>query len=84
MAAEHEINRTYYYDYAANGYADTLTDYGREDLAEGHRLNINATTQSIVDTTFNHPDSDYYVSDERAIFLAMNESNAVLNYADKG
>ena len=80
MAAEQEINKQYYYDYAANGYADTLTDYGREDLAEGYRPNINATTQSIVDTTLNHPDSAYYVSDERAIFLAMNESNAVLNY----
>lgn len=36
----------------------------------------------VIDTTFRHTDDEYYTSKERALLIAQNESNSVLNYND--
>lgn len=36
----------------------------------------------VIDTTMRHLDDEYYVSQERALLIAQNEANTVLNYGD--
>lgn len=46
---------------------------------EGYIENI---TADIIDTTFRHLDDEYFLSERRAVLIAQNEANTVMNGAD--
>ena len=43
---------------------------------------LNDVVEEVIDTTFRHLDEPYYVSKERALLIAQNESNTVYNHKD--
>ena len=44
---------------------------------------INKVTEEVIDTTFRHLDDDeYYLSQDRAVLIAQNEANTVMNGVD--
>lgn len=43
---------------------------------------IEDVTEEIIDTTFRHLDEEYFTSERRAILIAQNEANTVMNGAD--
>lgn len=43
---------------------------------------INTVTEDIIDTTFRHLDEEYFLSERRAILIAQNEANTIMNSAD--
>lgn len=55
---------------------DTLTGIPYE---QGYILHL---VDDVIDTTMRHLDDEYYVSQERALLIAQNEANTVLNYGD--
>ena len=43
---------------------------------------IENVTEDIIDTTFRHLDDEYFLSERRAVLIAQNEANTVMNGAD--
>lgn len=43
---------------------------------------LNDVVEEVIDTTFRHLDEPYYVSKERALLIAQNEANTVMNSVD--
>lgn len=39
-------------------------------------------TREVIETTFRHLDEEYFLSEDRAVLIAQNEANTVLNSAD--
>ena len=64
-------------------YAKILLDYGKMTVyTEKYFTEV---TKNIVETTlnrFNPEQKDYWTSDERAITVAQDEANSILNYSD--
>lgn len=62
-------------------------DYRIRDILEENDLPyeeeyIPRLTEDVIDTTTRHLDDDYYFSQERALLVAQNEANTVLNGVD--
>ena len=68
--------------------AEKIADKFKETLAEDIVLDefLNAYIENLskqfVETTRNNPNNIYYLSKDRAMFSAENESNSVMNYYD--
>lgn len=83
-------DRNYYCDYAYRGYTDVLmehgygtyADYDSDNYAEMSYMGQYAkgVMDGVVDTTILNIADAYYTSQDRSIFCAENESNAVSNY----
>ena len=61
-----------------NKYKDTLSNYIEIDSYINDYLSNFA--QTVVETTLNHLDDKYYLSNDRAAYIAENEVNTVYNY----
>ena len=61
-------------------FAPIVKSYARDD--EYINLYISKVINDVVDTTYRHEDEEYFLSDNRALGLALNESNSVLNYEE--
>ena len=70
----------YWVRYLTQGYGEVLqkNDYDFENpYVEGH---IDTVVKDILDTTYEHIASDYYLSKDRAFSVATDEANAIGNY----
>lgn len=61
-------------------FAPIVKSYARAD--EYMNRYIRKVTDDVVDTTYRHADEEYFLSDDRALGIALNESNSVLNYEE--
>lgn len=61
-------------------YKDLAIDYTALD--EYIEEYIDEFVEEVINTTNNHSDEPYYKSEDRAMLIAENEANSVLNYSD--
>ena len=60
-------------------------EYRIKDIIEDTPVDeeyIENITADIIDTTFRHLDDEYFLSERRAVLIAQNEANTVMNGAD--
>ena len=60
-------------------------EYRIKDIIEDTPVDeeyIENITEDIIDTTFRHMDDEYFLSERRAVLIAQNEANTVMNGAD--
>lgn len=60
-------------------------EYRIKDIIEDTPVDeeyIENITKDIIDTTFRHLDDEYFLSERRAVLIAQNEANTVMNGAD--
>lgn len=60
-------------------------EYRIKDIIEDTPVDeeyIEHITEDIIDTTFRHLDDEYFLSERRAVLIAQNEANTVMNGAD--
>jgi uncharacterized protein with gpF-like domain len=60
-------------------------EYRIKDIIEDTPVDeeyIENITEDIIDTTFRHLDDEYFLSERRAVLIAQNEANTVMNGAD--
>ena len=63
-----------------NQYSDVLSvSMEMDEYLNGY---VNDFSEQIVETTQNHMDDEWYLSDERAMFVAENEANTTFNYLE--
>ena len=63
-----------------NQYSDILSvSMEMDEYLNGY---VNDFSVQIVETTQNHMDDEWYLSDDRAIFVAENEANTTFNYLE--
>ena len=59
---------------------DVVQDFGKYDSYSIQY--IDKFSREYVEVTFNHWDSPYYISDDRALLGALNEANAIIGYEE--
>lgn len=79
-----DLDYAFMYDTFKESYADVVEKYSRID--DYTTTYIDKFVQNTLDTTWNHidfenPDS-YWTSNKRALGIAVNEANTILNYED--
>ena len=63
-----------------NQYSDILSvSMEMDEYLNGY---VNDFSEQIVETTQNHMDDEWYLSDDRAMFIAENEANTTFNYME--
>ena len=63
-----------------NQYSDVLSvSMEMDEYLNGY---VNDFSEQIVETTQNHMDDEWYLSDDRAMFIAENEANTTFNYLE--
>lgn len=63
-----------------NQYSDVLSvSMEMDEYLNGY---VNDFSEQIVETTQNHMDDEWYLSDDRAMFVAENEANTTFNYLE--
>lgn len=62
--------------------ADRLTDAFETEGIPYESDYIDRLVEDIIETTNRHPDDPYYLSKDRALLIAQNESNTAYNHAD--
>ena len=63
-----------------NQYSDILSvSMEMDEYLNGY---VNDFSEQIVETTQNHMDDEWYLSDDRAMFVAENEANTTFNYLE--
>lgn len=72
------LNKQYIVNQLETRYSKIVLKY----IAVDELLNdyIKTFSEEIIDTTLKYPDESYYISDERAAIVAVNESNSILGY----
>lgn len=84
MAVQDEENAESCYQYIDDRYCQIATKYmGAKETPAYISEYAAQITKSIVDTTMEHIDSEYYLSKDRAMLLAANEANSVGNYREQ-
>ena len=70
----------YWNDYLTRGYNDVLTEngYNTDDPMVSNR--IDETVAEVLNTTYEHIAQTYYLSHDRALMIASNDTNAFANY----
>ena len=70
----------YWNDYLTRGYIDVLTEngYDTDDPMVSNR--IDETVNEVLNTTYEHIAQTYYLSHDRAVMIASNDTNAFANY----
>lgn len=92
---EHGTDYEYVIGSGLKAYSEVIKEsveefYSDTDLTESERKEINEYLEEYarefvttnVETTNKHINDSYYFSEDRAIFIAENEANTVLNYLD--
>lgn len=81
-ALEAELQQTELAESTAIRYRDVVEDFGYDINEDYPYLDgyIGTVTDDIVENTLEHLTDGYYTSDDRAMFIAENETNAVKNY----
>lgn len=79
-----DLDYAFIYETFKDSFGDIVYKYSRED--DYTRQYVNSFSQQTLDTTWNHidfenPDS-YWTSDRRAVVIAVNEANTILNYEE--
>ncbi len=84
MAVQDDENADSCYQYIDDKYCQIATEYMGVKVTPAYISEYAAqVTKSIVDTTLENIDSEYYLSEERAMLLAANEANSVGNYREQ-
>lgn len=84
MAVQEDENADSCYQYIDDKYCQIATKYMDIKETPAYITEYAArATKSIVDTTLNNIDSEYYLSKDRAMLLAANEANSVGNYREQ-
>lgn len=80
----YQIDTSYFEGYISSGILNVLNSYGYSQLKEPYLFQYaNDLAFMIMATTMKHPDeTDDYLSDDRAVFIAENEANSVENYME--
>ncbi len=72
------INKQYIVGQLKQRYSEIVLKYMDIDKAVDNY--IQKFSEEIVDTTLKYPDEEYYLSNDRAILLSVNEANSILGY----
>ena len=84
MLIDDTTDREEHYRFADDGYCDIATRYmGKKQTPSYINDYAAQVTMSIVDTTLDNMDQDWYLSEDRAKALAANEANAIGNYREQ-
>lgn len=71
-------------DYARNQYKQLCNKFlGANKTSAYINQYVNMITENILDVTLDNIKSDYYTSQDRAIFIAANEANTIGNYREQ-
>lgn len=72
------------YKYVSDKYCQIATEYMNAKTASAYISKYVAQiTKSIIDTTIENKDSEYYLSKDRAIVISANEANSIANYSEQ-
>lgn len=72
------MNKEYIISQLQIRYSEIVLQFmGADKLVEEY---IQRFSEEIVDTTLEHPDEEFYLSDDRAILVSVNEANSILGY----
>lgn len=72
------INKNYIIGQLQSRYSEVVLQYMDINKAIGDY--IQRFSEEIVDTTLKYPDEEYYLSNERATLVGVNEANSILGY----
>lgn len=72
------INKNYIISQLQSRYSDVVLKY--MDIGKVVDDYIHRFSEEIVDTTLKYLDEEYYLSDDRAFIISVNESNSILGY----
>lgn len=72
------INKNYIISQLQSRYSDVVLKYMDIDKAVDEY--IHRFSEEIVDTTLKYPDEEYYLSNDRATLVSVNEANSILGY----
>lgn len=81
MAQKYEVTN---YDFIANQFIEMYKDaiYGTITVDAYMESYIRQISQDVISSTLDNPDDPYYVSPDRAVFMAENESNTCWNHQE--
>lgn len=84
MIVQEDENADSCYQYIDDRYCQIATKYMGVKATPAYIVEYAAqVTRSIVDTTLENIDSEYYLSEDRAMLLAANEANSIGNYREQ-
>lgn len=72
------INKSYIVGQLKQKYSDVVLQY--MDIDKVVDDYIQRFSEEIVDTTLKYPDKEYYLSNDRATLVSVNEANSILGY----
>lgn len=72
------MNKQYIISQLQSRYSDVVLQYMDIDKAVDDY--IQRFSEEIVDTTLKYPDEEYYLSNDRATLVSVNEANSILGY----
>lgn len=78
MRQYEHINKNYIIGQLQSKYSDVVLRYMDIDKAVDEY--IQRFSEEIVDTTMKYPDEEYYLSNDRATLVSVNEANSILGY----
>lgn len=72
------INKRFIISQLQSKYSEVVLQYmDIDNLIDDY---IKKFSEEIVDTTLKYPDEEYYLSDDRALIVSLNEANSILGY----
>lgn len=74
------INKNYIISQLQSRYSDLVLKY--MDINKAVNDYIQRFSEEIVDTTLKYPDEEYYLSNDRATLVSVNEAQTVLGYSE--
>lgn len=72
------VNKQYIMGQLKQRYSEVVLQY--MDIEKAVDDYIQRFSEEIVDTTMKYPDEEYYLSNERATLVSVNEANSILGY----
>lgn len=84
LMAIDEQDKQFCLDYARNQYKQLCNKFLDANKTSAYiNQYVNMITENILDVTLDNIKSDYYTSQDRAIFIAANEANTIGNYREQ-
>ena len=71
---------SYWSDYLTRGYNDVLAENGYDIDDPMISRRVDDTVTEVLNTTYEHIAQNYYLSHDRAVMIASNDTNAFANY----
>lgn len=78
MKQYNRVNKQYIIGQLKQRYLDVVLQYMKIDKVVNDY--IQKFSEEIVDTTLKYPDEEYYLSNDRATLVSVNEANSILGY----